>query len=63
MQGRFRGRPYFIRFLREPAETDESYGDFYYTPVGQAGIRATVTDASESIFTPCRYPLGSRTGC
>jgi uncharacterized protein len=62
MQGQFRGRSYFIRFLREPAETRESYGDFYYTPVGQAGIRATVTDASESIFTPCRYPLAAVQG-
>jgi predicted nucleotidyltransferase len=59
MQGWFRGRPYFIRFLREPAEADESYGDFYYTPIGRAGIKATVLDASESIFTPCRYPLAA----
>jgi len=59
MQGWFRGRPYFIRFLQEPAEADESYGDFYYTPIGRAGVRATVTDANESIFTPCRYPLAA----
>ena len=58
-QGQFRGRPYFVRFLREPAETDESYGDFYYTPTGRAGIQATVTAASESIFTPCRYQLAA----
>ncbi len=59
MQGQFRDRPYFIRFLREPAETDESYGDFDYTPLGRAGIRATVADANESIFTPCRYRLAA----
>jgi len=59
MQGQFRGRSYFIRFLREPAEAAESYGDFYYDPVGQAGIKAMVTDASESIFTPCRYLLAA----
>ena len=58
-QGQFRGRTYFMRFLREPAEAAESYGDFHYTPVGRAGIRATVTDAGESIFTPCRYRLAA----
>jgi predicted nucleotidyltransferase len=59
LQGQFRSRPYFIRFLQEPAEADESYGDFYYTPIGRAGIKATVTEASESIFTPCRYLLAA----
>lgn len=62
MQGQFRGRPYFIRFLREPAEVDESYGDFHYAPLGAVGIRATVIDASESIFTPCRYRLTAAHG-
>jgi predicted nucleotidyltransferase len=57
IQGQFRGRSYFIRFLREPAEFGESYGDFHYAPLGQVGVKATVTDAGESIFTPCRYPL------
>ena len=62
MQGRFRSRPYFIRFLREPVEADEAYGDFCYTPAGRAGIKAIVTDAGESIFTPCRYRLTAAQG-
>ena len=57
MQGQFQGRPYFIRFLQEPTEANESYGDFHYTPVGRASLTAAVTEASESIFTPCRYLL------
>jgi predicted nucleotidyltransferase len=57
IQGQFRGRPYFIRFLKGPAEVGESYGDYGYTPLGHAGITASVTDASEAIFTPCRYLL------
>lgn len=56
-QGTFRGRTFFIRFLKEPSQMAECYGDFHYTPLGKAGIRAQVTDASEAIFTPCRYPL------
>lgn len=55
MQGRFRGRPYFIRFLKDAAEFDERYGDRIYIPLGQAAIEATVADARESIFTPCCY--------
>lgn len=57
MQGQFRHRPYFIRFLKAPAEVSERYGDVRYRPLGRAGIAATVADASEAIFTPCRYTL------
>lgn len=55
MQGLFRGRPYFIRFLKDPAELDERYGDRAYTPLGPAAIEATVVDARDRIFTPCCY--------
>jgi len=57
--GQFRGRPYFVRFVKEPAEVQESYGDYRYTPLGRAGIAAIVTDASEAIFTPCRYQMAA----
>lgn len=59
IQGRFRDRPYFIRFLKDPAETGERYGDIRYTPMGRMGITATIADASEAIFTPCRYTLAT----
>lgn len=57
IQGRFRSREYFIRFLKNPEEIEENYGDYHYTPLERVRIRATVTDASEAIFTPCRYSL------
>ncbi|MEW6231008.1 MAG: hypothetical protein AB1566_01690 [Chloroflexota bacterium] len=57
IQGRFRGRRYFLRFLKAPAEVGERYGDRRYVPLGRVAIEATVTDASEAIFTPCRYFL------
>lgn len=56
-QGRFRDREYFIRFLKHPEESEEVYGDYHYTPLEPVRILATVTDASEAIFTPCRYCL------
>jgi predicted nucleotidyltransferase len=57
IQGQFRDRPYFIRFLKAPTEVDEKYGDRLYSSRGRVGIDATVTDASEAIFTPCRYAV------
>ena len=57
IQGRFRDRPYFIRFLKAPAEVEETYGDRRYVPLGRVAIEATVTDANEAIFTPCRYAV------
>jgi predicted nucleotidyltransferase len=59
-QGYFRGRPYFVRFLKAPAEIAESYGDHRYTPLGRIGIEAVVSDADEAIFTPCRYAVQTR---
>jgi predicted nucleotidyltransferase len=56
-QGLFHGRIFFVRFIKEPQEIDESYGDRHYTPLHQAGITAAVTNAADAIFTPCRYPL------
>lgn len=55
IQGRFRGCEYFIRFVKDPVEIDDRYGDRRYTSLGQAGIEAVVADASEAIFTPCTY--------
>jgi predicted nucleotidyltransferase len=54
-QGSFKNRPYFIRFLKEPCEMDEEYGDIRYCPIGRATIEARVDDDQDAIFTPCRY--------
>jgi len=55
MQGKFRGRDFFMRFLLDWDEIDEKYGDRTYIPSGYAKIKARILDDSESIFTPCRY--------
>jgi predicted nucleotidyltransferase len=55
IQGRFRGCEYFIRFVKDPVEIEESYGDKRYSSLGQAEVEATVADASQAIFTPCTY--------
>jgi predicted nucleotidyltransferase len=56
-QGLFGGRIFFVRFIKEPHENDESYADRAYKPLHQAGVVATVTGVSDAIFTPCSYPL------
>jgi predicted nucleotidyltransferase len=57
LQGKFMGRDYFIRFVKDWNEIEEKYGAILYKPVGYAKIRATVVDDSEAIFTPCHYKI------
>ncbi len=56
-EGRFAGRPYFIRFVKLPAEVPERYGDPRFAPAGMALVEARVTDDRDALFTPCRYSL------
>jgi predicted nucleotidyltransferase len=55
--GKFMGKDFFIRFVKDWNEVSEQYGSIIYKPVGRARIKATVVDDSESIFTPCSYKL------
>ncbi len=55
--GKFMGRDFFIRFVKEWNELREQYGTIIYKPEGRARIKATVIDDSEAIFTPCSYKL------
>jgi predicted nucleotidyltransferase len=57
MQGKFEGTDYFVRFVKDWNELDEEYGEIQYKNLGPAKIEATVTDDSESIFTPCTYEV------
>jgi predicted nucleotidyltransferase len=56
-QGRFRGRTWFIRFVKNPDEAWNRYGEFRYEPNGRMTIQAAVADSRDAIFTPCRYLL------
>ncbi len=57
LQGKFMGTDYFVRFVKDWVEVDETYGDVQYKNVGYARIEATVVDDSEAIFTPCTYRI------
>lgn len=59
MQGRFGGRDYFLRFVKNWEELDETYGDRSFQPVGQARVKAKILDAKEAILTPCVYKVST----
>lgn len=60
-EGRFRGRSYFIRFVKRPHQVSERYGDPRYELLGSASIHARVSDDRDAIFTPCRYEVADVT--
>ena len=57
LQGKFRNREYFMRFIKDWREIREKYGTIHYRNVGYARIKAEIADDSEAIFTPCSYKL------
>lgn len=57
LQGKFLDREFYIRCIKDWNEVDENYGDVRYKNVGYARLKATISDDSEAIFTPCRYSL------
>jgi predicted nucleotidyltransferase len=57
--GKFKGKHFFIRFVKNFNEISEQYGDIIYKPEGKARIKATVIDNSAALFTPCSYKLAN----
>jgi hypothetical protein len=57
LQGKFKEKDYFIRFVKDWNEIDEKYGETWYKNVDYAKIKAVIEDDSEAIFTPCNYKI------
>jgi hypothetical protein len=57
LQGKFKKRDYFMRFVKDWNEIKAEYGATRYKNVGYAKIKAVVKDDSEAIFTPCSYKI------
>lgn len=55
--GKFMNKHFFIRFVKELDEIKEKYGDKIYKPEGYAKVKATITNSSEALFTPCSYEI------
>ncbi len=56
-ESRFAGRSVFLRFVKLPWETPETYGDPRYESLGTIGLRARVTDDADALFSPCSYRI------
>jgi len=57
LQGKFKKRDYFLRFVKDWSEIQEKYGSIRYRNVGYAKIKGVIEDDSEAIFTPCSYKI------
>jgi len=57
-QGTFKGRDFFLRYVKDWHEVAERYGDAIYRTMGYTTITGRVLDDAENLFTPCTYPLG-----
>ncbi len=57
--GFYKERYFSIHPVRTNDEIRENYGDRIYREEGEARIRAVVSDASESLFTPAVYKVES----
>jgi predicted nucleotidyltransferase len=59
LQGLFKGYDFFVRLVKMPGDLDYVYGDVSFQMKGQQLVSGTVTDDSNSIFTPCEYLVES----
>jgi predicted nucleotidyltransferase len=57
LQGKFKNREYFMRFVKDCSEINTEYGAVCYKNLGYAKIKAIIEDDSEAIFTPCNYKI------
>lgn len=56
LEGYFRDREYFIRLVKFPWE-ETTYGSCRCRKLGKTTVKLRITDARESMFTPCRYKV------
>ena len=58
-QGLFHGTDFFIRYVKDWFEVEETYGSTIYQKVGFGKIEGIIDEDREAIFTPCTYFLGN----
>lgn len=56
-QGKFRGVEFFIRYIKSPEDWKGDYNDYKYKNFGRIRCKVKITDARDSIFTPCEYTI------
>ena len=56
-QGKFQGTDFFIRYIKSPKDWIGSYDDYNFKNYGRILIKCEITNATNSIFTPCSYKI------
>ncbi len=56
-QGIYKGKEFFIRYIKSPEDWGGDYYDFKYKNLGRIHCTAQVLDCTDSIFTPCSYKI------
>ncbi|HEY0090221.1 MAG TPA: hypothetical protein VGB37_15340 [Candidatus Lokiarchaeia archaeon] len=56
-QGMYKGYDFFIRYIKSPKDWNGVFSDFKYSNLGRIKLKAKITDATDSIFTPCSYEV------
>ncbi len=56
-EGIFKGKEFFVRFIKNLEEIKEPYDSLSFHLMGYSKIKAKVIDDIESIFTPCCYEV------
>ena len=57
LEGKFKGKDFFVRCIKDWNEIKESYGKCIYREVGNTVLKAKIEDSSEAIFTPSKYKI------
>ena len=58
-QGFFHETEFFVRYVKDRDEFEETYGKYVYASMGQAKIKGVVTEDSDALFTPCSYGVAN----
>ena len=56
-QGMYKGYDFFIRYIKSPKDWNGVFSDFKYSNIGRIKLKAKISDATNSIFTPCSYKI------
>ncbi|MBY9007458.1 MAG: hypothetical protein KGD63_11940 [Candidatus Lokiarchaeota archaeon] len=56
-QGKYYNLDFYIRYIKSPEDWNEDYYDYEYKDLGIIKIMAKITNANDSIFTPCKYKI------
>ena len=58
-QGKFLGTDFFIRYIQSPKAWIGGFDDYQFKNYGRILLKSEITDATNSIFSPCSYKINA----